>query len=496
MTKKQIEKSDFKYMSDFLNQVEVFVSSLILNIYHGFTNGIGIPKKTDPFRQNFTERMSKVYKELQPLIFGRDLPDPRHHPFQMKQNILYNPKGKPISLEKWESFNHEVIKYLKPYIHGVAEEMAVKGMMLALATAEMEKQKKRIEKYGKYSYEQIEDEHYRGYIPESMKTMKERVKVGKTVERSMLQSYDRAAMYVQGVSDNVREAIRQQVVSAYQEGKSVQQLASDLYWLKKSDDEELKKHSADELIRDWQRVASTELAFIHSDGKLSAYEDQAYDSLEDNKKAVYFVFTGGTCKWCTLRHGTIVRFVPVSIVSDFANDSLSAMGIDDPYTDIAIWIGKTNVGYKMPEWRICCPPHPWGTAHFARIYPDSEYYDKESGRIRSRAARDYEKYLPENLQKEFKENDKARADKKSEVEADREKGIHKKPKEYIEKPTGGQVGTDSTGGKIVSWNDNLYVEVPKGEINSRMDEWRKNQHLPIPVEIGGKFHSQIFGKNQ
>jgi hypothetical protein len=50
------------------------------------------------------------------------------------------------------------------------------------------------------------------------------------------------------------------------------------------------------------------------------------------------------------------------MVTDSSNDSLKSMGIKDPNTDIAVWVGKSNVGMRETKnvhgWRICTPAHP------------------------------------------------------------------------------------------------------------------------------------------
>jgi len=191
------------------------------------------------------------------------------------------------------------------------------------------------------------------------------------------------AIYVQKINDNVRNAIRNQVVNAIREGKTPRQLASDLYWMRHEDDQfkNVDQNTAQMIIRDWHRIAVTELAYAHSWGKMIYYEDQSKESLKKPELAVYYVFSGGTCEWCTSKQGTIVRHVPKEIVVDELNDNLSSMGIDDPYTNIAVWVGKNNVKLKKENWRICVPAHPWNTANLIRIFPDKEKYDIEKKRI-------------------------------------------------------------------------------------------------------------------
>ena len=183
--------------------------------------------------------------------------------------------------------------------------------------------------------------------------------------------------FVQNVKDDVRNAIRKQVVHAHETGLSPRELASNLYWMK-DEVPELKKYNAQTLLRDYQRVATTELAMIHSSGKMAQYEGQARESLEEPEKAVHMIFTGGTCEWCQAHHGTIVRLVPADMVAG-NDDSLKSMGIEDTYTNIAVWPGKNNVGFKQKAWRVCTPAHPWNTAQLVRFHPEAQEYNEKTG---------------------------------------------------------------------------------------------------------------------
>jgi len=383
----QSEFNDLKYLQELMDDSTYYYSQVILNVFNALVKALGVnPNKIDKkppsfFIKSYIDGLNEIKQLIRKIISNNPPPELnliRHRVIEMFRN------RESINSERWLALENDIKNYLRSQGVFISERMAVKAILLAFATNELETRYERdIQRFGNKSFKQIEEEFYDGKIPDTIKEAQLRGYSTKSTIESMKDIQDRIAIYVQKVNDQVMTAIRNKVVSAINEGKTPKQLASDLYWMRKEDDnfKNVDHDTAQMLIRDWHRVAVTELAYAHSYGKMLGYEEQAKKSIEQKELAVYYVFSGGTCDWCTPRQGTIVRHVPKDIVVDELNDDLHSMGIDDPYTNIAVWIGKNNVKLKKENWRICVPAHPWNTATFIRIFPDKEKYDIEKKRI-------------------------------------------------------------------------------------------------------------------
>jgi hypothetical protein len=282
---------DLKYIQDISDELTTYMSMLIINVYDGVTRNIGQkpqPLPTD-LKKGFFSRFKKLGLALKGIV-GRSIRQRPSKPFVVKDMNLYK-KGKPLTNLQWQKFNDQVLQYLRPYIDGITEEIAVKGVLLSMASNEAERQAKKIEEYGKKSYKQVENEYFGGVVPDTISGANQRFNLKPEVKKTVALSYNRVADYVTNVNDELRTSIKQQVIAAHRKGDTASQLASDLYW-QKVDKPEMKKYTAEINARDWRRVAHTELAYVHEEGKLAQYEDQAKESLDVPDKAVYFVFNG------------------------------------------------------------------------------------------------------------------------------------------------------------------------------------------------------------
>ncbi|MDA8087743.1 MAG: hypothetical protein M0Z75_13695 [Nitrospiraceae bacterium] len=481
------EDDSLKYLEDLADDLSAYISAVILNVFHGVVRNLGIP---DPENMAVKppEQLSKgILSGLVDKIRGYIGKHLHPKPFTVRGMNLYK-KGRPMTQSQWDKFEDQVVQYMRPYLNGVNEEMAVKGVLLALASAEAENQQKRVHEYGKKSYEQVE--HEVGPLPRTFSEASSHRRVNKEIEKTITRAYAGAAQYVQGVKDDVREAIRQQVVKADKLGLTPQELASNLYWMK-DENPDLKQYTAQALLRDWRRVANTELAMIHEQGKMAAYEDQAMHSMRDQSKAVYMIFTGGTCPWCQAHQGRVARLIPMEMVGGEDDDSLSSRGIKDPHTDIAVWQGKNNVGYRQAQWRLCTPAHPWNKAHLVRFHPEAESYNEDTGRIEYKNTKDMEQYLPDDFKRELDEERERIRQREDQQEADRTAGVHKRDIEYIDR-SGTPAGTDRGGRPLATVNGTLYVGVPAEDFGAELEAWRRDRTRPIPVAENQREYSQIF----
>lgn len=209
----------------------------------------------------------------------------------------------------------------------------------------------------------------------------------------------------------------------------------------------------------------TETQAAYEAGILAPYEEDAELSVSEGGKPQYFVFHGGSCKWCAAHQGTLVRLIPAAVAKGAGTDSLSAMGIDDPLTDIAIWQGKNNVGkysYKSPAWWVCTPAHPHGVATMEPIDPEREVFNKKTGEIEKKQI-DRVKHLPKFKDFKFTKEEKE----------------NRKP-HFI-------------GDNLVSFNDSIYTSVrTQSEYDKQMSAWRKDPQRPIPVIVNSTSYAGIF----
>ena len=203
------------------------------------------------------------------------------------------------------------------------------------------------------------------------------------------------------------------------------------------------------------------------------------------------MFQGGTCEWCQAHQGTVLRQIPMEMVGAENNDSLASRGIKDPHTNLAVWQGKNNVGYKKAMWRVCTPAHPWNTAQLVRFNPDLEEFDKKTGRIRAKSTEEMKELMPDEFKKEHDRIRDQIEKREAEKETDREKNIHKKPIEYIERK-GKIIGTDSQGRDIADDDGQMYVAVSPEDFQKELEAWRKDTSRPIPIATNQREYQNIF----
>lgn len=362
-----------KYIEDIGNDFANYGAALILNVFNAVAENLGVknPEKlaNKPKELQKASGLNQLYETIRQFI-ARKKKSAKKDKLKLTGKLL-KLGGKSLSDAELRAIEGQIEKYLSARLGPAAEEMAIKGVLMALASSEKDAQGTPSTKYGKQSYEQVEREQFSGYMPDSLQSAKARFRINKQIERGYHRAYNRATESMRQLESDVQEAVRQQVMAAHrrqlmltEEGQPkplnhvARELASDLYW-QKDDKPELTKYTAEYLARNWQRVAKTEMAMIHETGKQAATEEQSKNSLNDPSQAVYLIFHGpALCKECQKRLGTVLRQIPLDMVGSEGDDTLSSRGINDEYTNIATWQGKSNIGYKQAQWRVCTPLHP------------------------------------------------------------------------------------------------------------------------------------------
>jgi hypothetical protein len=450
VTEEQHEVKEEKYFEDLIEYYNTIVSAVINEIFVGIGVSLGQNEKqaytmikTDPkkLEKAFFNSVFEKFKN----IFKYKIPK-----FRIKQNVFNN--GKPLSPQQWEAINKSISDYWKKNTSAVTEDVVTKAYVLGVKASKDRKSK--IDNTKKSLPEIIKNNP----IPDKFIDAYKKYDFKNAEKNAINKSFSSIAMYVSDAGDGIKHAIRKNVTEGINEGKTAVQIASDMYW---NIQKETGQQTAESVRKNWNRISATEMNSVFEAGILAPREAEAMESLKTGK-GVYFVRTGGSCDWCLPRQGTLVRLVPTSIVSDINDDSLKSMGIDDPFTDIAIWVGKNNVGRKKADFLICCPAHPFNRASFSPIDLDSQEYDSKLGRVVDKAPKSLERYgikRGEQLKTEAEKEDR-------------------KPR-YI-------------GDNRVQYNNNIYEAVDKSVADKKLEQWRKDPSLPIPVQIGTPQYRRIF----
>lgn len=431
------EQEQLYYLEDLSEEFSNVVELLCFNVITGVVHNLGIKNpdeiKTDKeLFKSFLGDFNKLPKKIKG-YFLRKFNKSVYTPFELK-NIKIDLK-RHMTPDEYREIDKQIKQYLEPYLNRLAEESAVKSSALSLYSLLKESERSPVKTYGKKTFEEVEASTFFGYVPDTYGEFDSRLNADRYQLKALTNSYTRMAQYVKKVDEDTRSMIANQVRLGAMNEITPMELSSNLYWGAKDYIKANPELSDDTLLstkRDWRRVAYTELAMYHESMKAGTLEGEAEDH------PVYFVFTGGTCDFCGPREGTIVRLIPTSLIGDTTNDSLSARGIKDPYTNIAHWSGKNNVGFKKAKWRVCTPAHPYGRAVMTRFFPDSEVWndtlripeikkipEKKNDKL-DEIFDDFYKQLNDTLSSSQNKAEAIRSQK----EADYKNGIYKKEKEY------------------------------------------------------------------
>ncbi len=457
------EIHDVKYIRELHEYWNAYMFSVINEIYVGVGIGLGLSEdqaynliQKNPYtltKATFFKNIFYKFRKIFSYKTTKFRPDKK----------TFGTGKKPMNENQWRIFYETLDRYWKEHVEPVTEDVVIKGHILGKETTQFRKKKK---PYKNQSLYQIDFDQYNGDMPKRIDEAYRKYDFSNSEKKILNQSFSSVAMNVQNINNEIKEAIRTQVVNGISNGKSHSMIASDLYWYVQKDEKLNNKYSAESLRRNWNRISQTEMASVYEAGILAPYESQAMESLRDIGKACYFVFSGGTCPWCRAHQGTLVRMIPSSIVIDPSDDSLKSMGIHDPNTDIAVWIGKNNVGFRENKsvhgWRICTPAHPYNVATLKPISIEDEFYNEKTGEVEKRQEK--QKHIPQSIDYSYQS---------------------KEEKDY-RKPT--FIDTD-----IVRYNNNIYERVRPDEYKKRKAEWDKNNSLPIPVSMDSTRYDKIFG---
>lgn len=451
------ESYDVKYMSELREYWNAYMYALINEIYVGIGVNLGMSEKeaykmakSRPGSLQKAGFFKSIFNKFKS-IFSYKVPK-----FRYKKKLYGD--GEPLTEKQWKNFNDYLSDYWQKHANKVAEDIGIKSAILGQQTTEYREKKK---PYKNKSLYQVEFDQFDGDMPDNLNEAYNNYDFTNSEKKTINKSLSSIAMYVSESDNKLQEAIRKQIQIGLENGKSSIEVASDLYWNVQKNKNLVNNYTSEALRKNWNRIASTEMASVYEAMILAPYESEAMESIKDPEKAQYFIRTGGSCSWCVPRQGTLVRLVPVSVVNDTKSESLKGMGIKDPNTDIAIWTGKNNYGLKQKDWLVCSPAHPYNTATFQPIDLKTEYYNSKTDSVEKRQEK--KKFIPQM------------EDYQAKVRSEQE----------TRKPT-------IVGNNLVRYNNNMYESVEPSEFNKKLEEYRKNPQLPIPVNKNSPQYTRIF----
>ena len=301
---------------------------------------------TDKFVKELTNKTKDVYTFL---INYFGLPEMRivqKANLTYKGKVVYNPEtGKPISKADWNKFVKALEDFLNRNYNGVGERIVLSSEALGRIIERLSKNEP-LSSIKKKPLEEMEINHRSvDWISEDVKRLYN--SFGKTLDRDrqakVQVAIDSAAQRVTKVTDNMRNDIQQIIIDGVKDRKSKSKISQELF------------DKCVGLNRDFQRIADTEI----QNNTTSAYiHEEVYNTKEGER--VYFkrfeMTDSNTCKKCQALKGKIVLFSETPLESE---------DIVDPYTDKAIWEGKSS-GIPFSTY------HPYCRGSWFRYYPDAD----------------------------------------------------------------------------------------------------------------------------
>jgi hypothetical protein len=472
------ENRQIKYIEELSDQFLKYIYALYVNVVSGTEESL-----TGKRRQYNNNALLKADIKT---IFGKIkgwkniLARKILFPFRPFKLLKLKMSKKNLSESEWDEFDSQIMQYVRPYIESASEELSVKLIFMAMHYSNEELKGNSLDHK---SYSEIEKEKFGGNIPDTINDATKRYNLNDTMHSTMLSAYDRVAAHVKTSSDDMRQAIRTIVINGHKNNKTKDQIASDLYW--QVGDELKHQDSVNKQMTNWQRIAHTEIAQIHADGKLAALDEHAKNGIDGEGKRIYQIFIGGTCPWCLAHQGFILLQIPISIAKG-NTDLLSDYGIKDEYTSHAIWPGKNNVGRKQSEWWVCVLAHPHNRARLVTFDPSTQTYNKEKRRIVSKTKNPFEQYVPKKYLDERDTKIARNVARQQQQEKDRAQGIYKKDSEYKE------FDKKKQSGNIVEASGKKYKSVSADSYGAELEKWRNNKSLPIPVSQSHREHQELF----
>jgi hypothetical protein len=262
-------------------------------------------------------------------------------PFRLKGRFIIDPEsGIVLSQRQWDRFAAAIDDYLSTRTDGLAEQMNARQTALGIILQRMEARG--------VDPETVRPEDIKFVIPETLKATQELIA---TQALKNVPAFNTAetGLYVTDINNRVQRDIMRIVNQGLREQITNKELATRLF-LKRGD-----------WNKDWDRIATTESQNAFNDGYLISQMDQAE---EDEDTYMIGVGAAGACPIC-------VRDIIGKVVklTDGPPQEDGGDRIKDPYTDTAIWPGKTSVGVSAREEVAVITRHPWCRCRWTEWVP-------------------------------------------------------------------------------------------------------------------------------
>lgn len=258
---------------------------------------------------------------------------------------IYNPKtGKPLAKKDWSKILDAIDGYLTKNTKSLAEKMASKGAAVGSLLNRLERTKA------------VADVSTLGYA-ELAKQLPKKFKVTTVAKKfswnpdatvNLHFRVDNIADHVTDTNNKVKAGIKRVLSDGLQQQSSPKEIAGNLFG-------EFGKWN-----KDWERIANTEVQNSTVDGEMIT-------ELSDAKPGEDIYMIGaGSASACNICHRDVIGKV-VKLLS--APPSGGDEGIDDSYTDTAIWPGKNSIGHGAKEKWTAIVRHPFCGCRLVRWYP-------------------------------------------------------------------------------------------------------------------------------
>ena len=241
-----------------------------------------------------------------------------------KGQILYSPEtGEPIKKADWDRFVRELEKLLNKKLEGVGGRIVLDSRTLGRLLDRMLKYNKFPEVKDiplleiRYSGKTLEK------IAESTASMVKTFGAENANQIKLLEQS--AAERITGMSDRLKNEVKQTLIDGVKLHKGKQQISQDLF------------NRLTGINRDFQKIADMEIV----NNVNNAYLADEVEAQDENEKS-YFIRRemndGNACEFCKRMNG----IVAVWSKTPLANDKVD----NDPYATVAIWEGKDWGGKK------------------------------------------------------------------------------------------------------------------------------------------------------
>jgi hypothetical protein len=300
----------YKIQQELSDRWTVYYRDMLKNIYDVSIDALGLPRvDVETLRKAIDEDVLR-YKSW----FGRILSI-----FGYKGKIVYSPEtGEPLKNKDFDN----LIEGIQNFLNRNTKDISKQILLDSVTVGKLLKRMAKYQSSAEMERLRLDDLKYRGktfdWIREDFKNLT--TVLGEPFTRSEMARYqvatDYVAQLVTKTNDNIRNEIKDTILSGIQNKRTKGQVSQDLF------------NRLGSMNRDWKRIADTEI--VNTSNLAGILED--VNNTPKGEK-VYFkrYELPGCCEKCEKVNGKIVLWSDTPLADD---------KIKDDYADTAIWEGK------------------------------------------------------------------------------------------------------------------------------------------------------------